>query len=97
VSENKLKVSVDAIDEPYLMSGIQKVANRITIGLVLAALIIAAALIMDIQTDFKIFGYPGLALMFFLIAAVGIIVLAIQILFKDEKAKKKSDDNINIS
>jgi predicted unusual protein kinase regulating ubiquinone biosynthesis (AarF/ABC1/UbiB family) len=91
ISNNKLKVSVDAVDEKYLMAGIQKVANRITIGLVLAALIIAAALIMDIQTEIKILGYPVIAMIFFLIAAIGIIILAIQILFKDEKAEKKED------
>jgi len=38
IAENKLKVEVDAIDEKTLIVGFQKVANRITTGLVIASL-----------------------------------------------------------
>ena len=41
LADNELEVRVDAIDETRLMEGMQKVANRITLGLVLAALISA--------------------------------------------------------
>jgi predicted unusual protein kinase regulating ubiquinone biosynthesis (AarF/ABC1/UbiB family) len=85
-ANNELKVTVDALDEAKLMSGFQKVANRITVGLVMAALIIGAALMMRIETPLKIFGYPGLAMILFLIAAAGGIVLLLQILFYDERA-----------
>ena len=47
------------------MEGFQKVANRITLGLVLAALIIGAAMLMRVETTFRILGYPGLAIIFF--------------------------------
>ncbi|HUE83277.1 MAG TPA: AarF/UbiB family protein [Pyrinomonadaceae bacterium] len=40
VGNNELKLKVDAIDETLLLEGLQKVANRITLGLVLAALIV---------------------------------------------------------
>jgi CHASE2 domain-containing sensor protein len=46
-------------------------ANRITTGIVLAALITGASLLMQIQTTFRIFGYPGLAIVCFLAAAAG--------------------------
>jgi ubiquinone biosynthesis protein len=78
-AENKLKVEVDAIDEDALICGLQKIANRITVGLILAALIIGAALIMRIQTRFEIMGYPGLAIMLFAFAAIGGIGLVINI------------------
>ena len=65
------EVKVDAIDETRLMEGMQKIANRIALGLVLAALIVGAALMMHVPTSFRIFGYPGLAIMFFLAAAGG--------------------------
>jgi predicted unusual protein kinase regulating ubiquinone biosynthesis (AarF/ABC1/UbiB family) len=85
VSTNKLKVEVDAIDEDLLMAGLQKVANRITLGLILAALIMGAALLMRIETTFRIFGYPGFAILFFLLASAGGIALAVQILRRDRR------------
>jgi ubiquinone biosynthesis protein len=89
VANNQLEVKVDAIDEYRLMEGLQKIANRITLGLVLAALIIGAAMLMSVPTTFRILGYPGLAILFFVAAAGGGIMLVINILFYDEKAKKK--------
>jgi predicted unusual protein kinase regulating ubiquinone biosynthesis (AarF/ABC1/UbiB family) len=84
VANNQLEVKVDAIDEAHLMAGFQKVANRITMGLVLAALIIGAAMLMHVETSFRILGYPGLAIILFLLAAGGGIALLLSILFKDE-------------
>ena len=84
VANNQLEVKVDAIDEARLMEGFQKVANRITLGLLLAALIIGAAMLMHVETSFRILGYPGLAIIFFLLAAGGGIALMLSILLKDE-------------
>ena len=84
VANNELAVKIDAIDEVRLMAGFQKVANRITLGLLLAALIIGAALLMRVDTPFRIFGYPGLAIIFFLLAAGGGVGLMLTILLKDE-------------
>jgi len=84
VAENNIRVKVDAIDEAKLMSGFQKVANRITVGLILAALIVGAALLMQVPTSFKMWGYPGLAMIFFLMAAAGGVVLLFRIIFYDE-------------
>ena len=84
VANNQLEVKIDAIDEARLMAGFQKVANRITLGLLLAALIIGAAMLMQVETSFRILGYPGLAIIFFLLAAGGGIALMLSILLKDE-------------
>jgi ubiquinone biosynthesis protein len=89
LADNQIKVKVDTIDEVKLMEGLQKIANRITLGLVLAALIVSAAMLMNVPTTFRIFGYPGLAMMFFLAAATGGVILVFNILFGDEKAPKK--------
>lgn len=91
VVNNELSVNVDAIDEKYLMTGFQKVANRITVGLILAALIIGAALLMRVDTPFRILGYPGLAIILFLMAAACGCLLIYQVMFKDETPKKKGD------
>ena len=90
LADNDFEVRVDAIDETRLMEGMQKVANRITLGLVLAALIVGAALLMDVPTSFQIFGYPGLAIMLFLAAVAGGAVLAVTILANDIRAKRKA-------
>jgi predicted unusual protein kinase regulating ubiquinone biosynthesis (AarF/ABC1/UbiB family) len=91
IGNNQLKIAVDAIDERVVLDGLQKVANRITIGLVLAALIVGAALLMRVETSFRLFGYPGLPMIFFLLAAIGALVLIFNILMYDKKPKKKEE------
>jgi ubiquinone biosynthesis protein len=86
---NELRFKVDAIDEKVVLEGLQKVANRITLGLVVAALIVGAAMLMRVETSFRIFGYPGLAMIFFLLAAAAGLVLAFNILFYDERRRSK--------
>ena len=88
LASNEFKVSVDAIDEKTLILGFQKIANRITVGLIIAALIVGAALLMRVETRFRIWGYPGLAIIFFLCAAGAGVVLLLNILFYD---KSKGD------
>jgi predicted unusual protein kinase regulating ubiquinone biosynthesis (AarF/ABC1/UbiB family) len=90
IAKNQLTVQVDAIEEETLVEGFQKVANRITTGVVLAALIIGAALLMRIDTPFKLFGYPGLAMLCFLVAAMGGFWLLVEIAVKDRQSRKKS-------
>jgi len=89
LGKNELRFKVDAIDEKVILEGLQKVANRITLGLMVAALIVGAALLMRVETAFRIFGYPGFAMIFFLLAAAAGFVLAINILFYDEKRRSK--------
>lgn len=68
---NDLRLKVEVIDHGSIIEGLQKVANRIALGLVLAALIVGAAMLMRVPTDFTILGYPGLAMLLFLAAAGG--------------------------
>ena len=89
VGNNELKVNVDSIDEKMLVEGFQKVANRITLGLILAALIVGAAMLMRVETSFRIAGYPGFPLIFFMIAALGGLALVINIVMSDVKARRK--------
>ena len=71
------------------VEGIQKVVNRIRAGLILAALIMGASQLMQVQTSFHFFGYPGLAILCFLAAAAGGFWLVISIFVQDHKARKK--------
>ena len=89
VGNNDLKVNVDAIDEKMLVEGFQKIANRITLGLILASLIVGAALLMRVETSFRILGYPGFPMVFFLLAAIAGIGLVASIISTDVKARRK--------
>jgi ubiquinone biosynthesis protein len=89
IGNNEFKIDIDAIDERIVLDGLQKVANRITLGLVLAALIVGAALMMRVETSFQILGYPGLPMIFFLMAAVAGIILVVSIVFYDKYPRKK--------
>ena len=89
MGKNELRFKVDAIDEKVVVEGLQKVANRITLGLIVSALIVGAAMLMRVETSFRIFGYPGLAMIFFLLAAAAGLVLVYSILFYDEKRRRK--------
>jgi predicted unusual protein kinase regulating ubiquinone biosynthesis (AarF/ABC1/UbiB family) len=88
VANNTFEVKVDAIDEKTLMEGFQKVANRITVGLILASLIVGAALLMRVDTAFRILGYPGLAIVCFVAAAGGGVWLVLQIVLADRQSLK---------
>jgi predicted unusual protein kinase regulating ubiquinone biosynthesis (AarF/ABC1/UbiB family) len=88
VGNNELKLDVDTIDEKVVVEGLQKVANRIALGLILASLIVGASMLMRVETSFRIFGYPGFAMIFFLLAAVAGLGLAFTIVMTDVKARK---------
>jgi ABC-type polysaccharide/polyol phosphate export permease len=82
-------MKVDAIDEQLLMQGFQKVANRITTGLVLAALIVGAAMLVRVPSAFTILGYPTLAILLFLAATAGGVVLLFSIFVQDRRSDRK--------
>ena len=81
-------MNIEVIDEGSIINGLQKVANRITLGLLLASLIVGAAMLMRVDTTFRLFGYPGFAMVFFLVAAAGAVWLAFTILSTDRPAPR---------
>ena len=87
LSANDLRLKIEVIDHGSIIDGFQKVANRIALGLVLAALIVGAAMLMRVQTPFTILGYPGLAMLLFLAAAGGGFWMAWTILAGDVKTR----------
>ncbi|HEX9108400.1 MAG TPA: AarF/UbiB family protein [Longimicrobiales bacterium] len=78
------ELRIQVVEEDRIIAGMQKIANRITVGLLLAALVVGAAMLMRVQTPFTIFGYPGFAILFFLVAAAGAVGLVFTILRRDE-------------
>jgi ubiquinone biosynthesis protein len=86
---HELEIKVRVTDAGDIIEGMQKIANRVTTGLILAALIIGAALLMRVQTDFTVMGYPGFAIICFIAAAVGAVVLLVNIFLQDRRASGK--------
>lgn len=87
VTGNDLRLTVEIIDRGSILDGFQKVANRIALGLVLAALIVGAAMLMRVQTSFTILGYPGFAMLLFIAAAGGGFWMAWTILAGDVRTR----------
>jgi ubiquinone biosynthesis protein len=83
LAANDLRLKVEVIDHGAIIDGLQKVANRIALGAVLAALIIGAAMLMQVPTPFTILGYPALAMLLFLGAVAGGVWLAWTIVSSD--------------
>jgi ubiquinone biosynthesis protein len=90
VSDKELEVKVHVKEAGLMVEGLQKVANRIASGLVLAALIIGAALLMRVETRWQVFGYPGLAILCFIAAAAGGVWLLVNIYMQDRESQKRA-------
>ena len=77
----------DRGDAPRVLAS--KGTFRGTMGLVLAALIIGAALMMRVDTPFRLLGYPGLAVLLFLGACVGGVAQIFSILTGDKRRQHR--------
>jgi predicted unusual protein kinase regulating ubiquinone biosynthesis (AarF/ABC1/UbiB family) len=89
VGNSELEVNVRTPDARHLLNGFEKIANRVTTGIILAALIVGAALMMRINSAFQMFGYPGIAMICLLVALGGSAWLVLGILWKDYRDKHK--------
>ena len=88
MADGEFRLRVDAIDEQRLHLVLQRVANRLTLGLIIAATLIGAAFMMRVPSTWTILGYPGIAILFFLLAAVAGIVMAVWIVTTDRKVAR---------
>jgi len=87
LAANKLRVHITGLEESQLMENMQKIANRISTGIIVAALIIGGALLSRIHSSFTLMGYPAIAFVLFLIGAGLGITLVVQSMLRDRKAK----------
>ncbi|HET9731608.1 MAG TPA: AarF/UbiB family protein [Acidimicrobiales bacterium] len=82
LSSGNFQIKVDAFDETEFLKGLQKLANRVTMGLVIAALVLGAAIISR--------SYPQVALACFLLAAICGFVLIVSILAADRDVNSRT-------
>jgi len=78
-------LKIDAIDEHRLISSFEKIANRITYGLIIASLFIAGAMLAMVENiGARIGGLPVVSLVFFIAGVGGILfVLGGMAIFTD--------------
>jgi ubiquinone biosynthesis protein len=88
LADGELRVRVDALDEERLHTVLQRLANRLTLGVVIASTILGASLLMQVPTDRRIFGYPAVAIVLFAIAILGGAALAAWIVVTDRKVAR---------
>jgi ubiquinone biosynthesis protein len=88
LTEKELEVRIRVANDELLLDGLQKIANRIAAGAVLAALIIAASLLMRVETTFRILGYPGIAILLFFAAAFGGLLMLLDVALHDRASRK---------
>jgi ubiquinone biosynthesis protein len=91
LSEREVEVKVRVANDTLMLAGLQKIANRIAAGAVLAALIVSAAMLMQVETTFRIMGYPGLAMLLFIAAAAGAIILFFDVLSHDRAVNRSAN------
>lgn len=74
-NEFRLGIQIDRSEE--MQAAVQKVANRITLGLITAALIVGSAMLFNVDAGVKLWGYPVFALVGFVLAAgLGLYLVA---------------------
>ena len=91
VAENRFQLRVTGLEESRLMENLQKIANRISVGVITAALILASAMMMRVPSSHTLGGYPVVALLLFLLGVAlgaGIIVSS---LLSDHRARSREE------
>lgn len=91
--QGSFRIKVDALDEVQLLHVLQRLANRLTMGVVLAALVVGTALMMPVPTKSRILGYPAIAMILFLLAALAGTLQLASILITDRRIARRSKAN----
>jgi len=86
----RLSFSLKLMQAEQFLAGMHKVANRITVGLIIAALLLSSTMMMRIPSRFTVFGYPGLAMFGYLLAAAAGFYLVISTLIRDRKDEERA-------
>jgi predicted unusual protein kinase regulating ubiquinone biosynthesis (AarF/ABC1/UbiB family) len=88
LAEGEFSLRVRALDEERLHTVLQRVANRITLGLIIAATLLGAALMMRVPSSVQLFGYPALATVLFLFAVLAGTALGVWIIATDRRVAR---------
>ena len=91
LSDNRFQVRITGLEEARLIESMQKIANRISTGVITAGLIMGAALMMRVPARHLLMGYPALALVLFLLAFALGAGLVVSSLLNDRKSRPREE------
>lgn len=91
LAQNRLRVRIDGLEESRMMESMQKIANRVSTGVIVAALVIAAALTARINDADRWLGLPYLSLLFLGIAGLLGVSLLLSALRRDKAVERAAD------
>jgi ubiquinone biosynthesis protein len=86
----RLSFGIKLTQAEEFIAGIHKVANRITVGVVIAALLISSTFMMRYPSRFQLFGYPGLAILGYLMAFAAAAFLVISTFLHDRRDQQRA-------
>lgn len=89
-ASGRLSVGIKMTQAEEFLGGMHKIANRITVGVIIAALLMSSSMMMRVPTTFTIFGYPGLAVLGYLLASIAGFYLVVSTLAKDRRDQEKA-------
>jgi hypothetical protein len=90
LAQGSFEIKVDALDEVQFLHVLQRLATRVTMGIVIAALVLGGALMMQIPTHSRLLGYPSIAIVVFGLAALAAAALLGSILLSDRRIAQRS-------
>ncbi|HEX7070980.1 MAG TPA: hypothetical protein VF190_09250, partial [Rhodothermales bacterium] len=93
VSNGEIEIRVKTMDETRVLENVQKLGNRIAVGLVLAALIVGAAMLMQVETTFTLLGYPGFAMVLFIAAAGLGFALVVRVMMDGARLRRRERES----
>ncbi len=86
----KLSFSLKLQQAEEFLSGMHKIANRITVGIVIAALLMSSTFMMRYPTRLRLFGYPALAIIGYLLSAGAAAYLITSTFLNDRRAEERA-------
>lgn len=91
LAENRLQVRITGLEEARLVENLQKIANRIAAGVIVAALILASALVVRAGPAAGVPGYSTIAIGLFLLATALGLTMVVQALRTDRSAPPRKE------
>ena len=86
----RLAFNLNLSQAEQFLAGIHKIANRITVGVIIAALLVASSMMMHVPASVKFFGYPAIAMTGYLLAAIAGVYLVVTTLISDRKDEERA-------
>jgi predicted unusual protein kinase regulating ubiquinone biosynthesis (AarF/ABC1/UbiB family) len=83
LAEGRVNLRLEGLDEGSVIRGAQKLANRVTAGVMIAAFVISAALFSSAPHASTLGGYPILTIVFLGLAALTAVWVAVGMLRRD--------------